>query len=882
MSHSYIDRNSILDQLRKVVGGRQPIFELRCINQNYCRSGLFNDLERLADSAFEANQSGANCFVSLNQIRVEPSRINNTLGSKAISAQDIERIESILIDVDPIRPSNCASSEEEKRAASEVLKKVLVRLNELGWPAPAIIDSGNGYHAIYSADIPNEQGSLVKTLLDTLAWNFNNESAKVDVTVADPSRVTRLPGTMNYKGTESNERPHRIAKLLKEAKRDKPITADQLGNDIQTLTKSYFAEREIKVSEDDLEEARHWLSTQRIPNFAGSNDKVLSRLAASLVIDLAIPLLEAIELMQDFRDERQIEWDNLKITQICRWACSKIPGSKDRFGKRQVLKRLIEDESKKSDADRLVELVLPIHRLSYTGENETYASVPLPTGGVVNLRITSIEYRNRLTGIFYETFDKIPSSLAMTNAIETLSGQAVINGQQCETRLRIASNNGKTYIDIGDAEWNCITIDETGWRLGVDPPVLFRRGAGFDKLPIPDLDGNIGPLIEFLNVGGENDFILMVAFLLIGFNCRSEYPVLLLYGEQGTSKSTTAMLLRSLLDPNIAPLRNNPRNDDDFATAGYNNHVVVFDNLSYIDGNLSDNLCRMSTGATLSKRQQYTNRDEVLVRYKNLVILNGITELAQRPDLLNRAITIDLPKIQKRRSSKEFWDGFSSAAPKILGGLLDAVAYAMANPTNTDAELPRMAEFCRFVMSAEPELARQWNEYIASSERTDLREWKVGDFYQAYMDNIDQCSVTAVEQIPFLRHLETLLKKSFPFPVRLPATELLTNLKKTAESKGEDTKKGTGWPQSGTAMGSMLQRLVPIFRELGISASRERKSGGNRERNWVIEWIFPPEDLGECTPRTKSLEGRPGHSGQTTASDNEISMYIDNIIELNS
>lgn len=189
MSHSYIDRNSILDQLKKVVGDRHPTFELRCISNRGCRSGLFNDLELLADSAFEANQSGTNCYISLNQIRVEPSRINNTLGSKAISAQDIERIESILIDVDPIRPSNCASSEEEKRAASEVLKKVLVRLNELGWPAPAIIDSGNGYHAIYPADIPGKQGSLIKTFLDTLAWNFNNESAKVDITVGDPCRV---------------------------------------------------------------------------------------------------------------------------------------------------------------------------------------------------------------------------------------------------------------------------------------------------------------------------------------------------------------------------------------------------------------------------------------------------------------------------------------------------------------------------------------------------------------------------------------------------------------------------------------------------------------------------------------------------------------------
>lgn len=833
MSVVCTNQDTIRTQLLQVIRNRRPV-ELRCIKDGRCNSGLFDDPDRLAHEALQANQSGANCYVSLNKIHVAQAGVTNALGSKAITAEGVTRIESILVDIDPVRPSKTGSTDEEKKAAVAVLDELVSELEKLGWPQPLNIDSGNGCHAIFPTDLATENCQSIKLLLYALSQRFDTKHVKVDTSVADPSRVTRLPGTFNYKGLATDERPHRMAQVVKAAVRTELVTLQQIHDAIFELSTSRLTSDQT-ASDADLEEARQWLSEQRNTGEATSNEKALSKLAAALVIDIGLSTKNASALLKDYRDQHKGRWTNKQIDELCLWACTKIASSMDRFGKKQILvKTCGDDESKKSDADRLVDLVLPTHRLSYTSEKETYASVPLPTGGVVNFRTTSIDYRHRLTGTFYEVIGKIPSATSVSNAIETLSGLALINGEQCETCLRVAAKDGVYYVDTGDAEWNCIAIDKDGWRIITDPPVMFRRGTGFETLPTPSRDGNIGPLIDYLNVSGEKDFILLIAFLLVGFNAQSEYPVLLLYGEQGTSKSTTAIILRSLCDPNIAPLRNNPRNDDDFATAGYNNHVVVFDNLSYIDGNLSDNLCRMSTGATLSKRQQYTNRDEVLVRYKNLVILNGITDLAQRADLLNRAITIDLPKIRKRRSSTEFKESFQLVAPRILGGLLDAVAWAQANPITGDVELPRMAEFCRFIMSAEPELARQWNEFIADDGRVDSTEWKVGDFYRAYMDNIDQSSVTAAEQVPFLHHLERLLGQSPCLTVRMSATSLLSKLKSMAGMEGEATFKGTGWPQSGTAMGSMLQRLVPVFRELGITAVRERKSGGNRERTWVL------------------------------------------------
>ena len=58
---------------------------------------------------------------------------------------------------------------------------------------------------------------------------------------------------------------------------------------------------------------------------------------------------------------------------------------------------------------------------------------------------------------------------------------------------------------------------------------------------------------------------------------------------------------------------------------------------------------------------------------------DGRLETVSRPDLLDRAIIIDLPRIpdDRRRSRREFWSAFEAARPRILGALLTAVSTAL-------------------------------------------------------------------------------------------------------------------------------------------------------------------------------------------------------------
>lgn len=108
------------------------------------------------------------------------------------------------------------------------------------------------------------------------------------------------------------------------------------------------------------------------------------------------------------------------------------------------------------------------------------------------------------------------------------------------------------------------------------------------------------------------------------FRPTPPYLVLVLYGEQGSAKSTTTRVIRQLVGPGQSPLRSEPKEQQDLLIAARNNWVVAFDNLSHLPGWLSDAICRLSTGGGLGKRQLYTDQDEIILD-------------AQRPDSGDRS-----------------------------------------------------------------------------------------------------------------------------------------------------------------------------------------------------------------------------------------------------
>src|SRR5215831_9944229 len=226
--------------------------------------------------------------------------------------------------------------------------------------------------------------------------------------------------------------------------------------------------------------------------------------------------------------------------------------------------------------------------------------------------------------------------------------------------VRIAEHEGHIYLDLADAAWRAAEIGPQGWRVIGEPPVRFRRPPGMLPLPMPQRGGSLGQLGSFFNLSGRDDLVLVTAWLLAALRHGKPYPLLVISGEQGSSKTMLAKMLRALIDPNVAPVRSVPREERDLFIAANNGHVLAFDNLSALPPWLSDALCRLASGGSFAVRQLYTDQDEVLFHAARPVILNGIEDVVSRPDLADRALFLTLPWVSqvRRRPEQKLWQEF--------------------------------------------------------------------------------------------------------------------------------------------------------------------------------------------------------------------------------
>jgi len=62
----------------------------------------------------------------------------------------------------------------------------------------------------------NDEGSkkYVQSLLKNLATEFDNDTVKIDTSVFNASRITKVVGTIARKGIESDARPYRMARVI--------------------------------------------------------------------------------------------------------------------------------------------------------------------------------------------------------------------------------------------------------------------------------------------------------------------------------------------------------------------------------------------------------------------------------------------------------------------------------------------------------------------------------------------------------------------------------------------------------------------------------------------------------------------------------------------
>jgi hypothetical protein len=462
---------------------------------------------------------------------------------------------------------------------------------------------------------------------------------------------------------------------------------------------------------------------------------------------------------------------------------------------------------RKSQADHLIEITNRDGvELFRSPDGSTFADI-ISDGHRETWPTKSAAFRGWLKRTYYTETGGAPGSEAMTTAMGVIEAQALFDGVEREVHLRVAEQGDRIYLDLCDTRWRAIEITPDGWSILDDPPVRFRRTTGMLPIPDPVRGGSVDELRMHLHVD-DVAYVLAVSWLLAILRGRGPYPILALTGEQGTGKSLTAQRLRALVDPHSAPLRSLPRDSRDLYVAAINGYVLVFDNLSAISTDISDALCRLSTGGGFATRALYTDHTEVIFDGQRPIALTSITDVASRSDLADRLLLVRLEVIPdtERRTEAELHNSFDEARPRILGALLDVVAHGLMQLPQTRLDrLPRMADYATWVRACETGI------------------WAAGMHMAAYETNRAEAVDVVLDADPIAMALRHHMEGRAEHVTT--ATELLIALGRVV---GDHVRRGRQWPGNARALSGQLARLGPALRRIGIEVEHFREGGSGR------------------------------------------------------
>ncbi len=403
---------------------------------------------------------------------------------------------------------------------------------------------------------------------------------------------------------------------------------------------------------------------------------------------------------------------------------------------------------------------------------------------------------------------KLPPQRAVTSVLEAIEARARFAVETAPVEVRIGCDvsemGSNYYLDLGDAIGQAIKFGDGGWSLVTQPGAHFRRPPGQLPLPVPSVDGSIELLRPFVNVV-ESEFRLLVAWMAAALRPVGPYPILAIQGEQGSAKSTLARVVRELIDPQAGALLAEPRSTQDLMITAVNGWLLAYDNVSAVPGWLSDSLCRLASGGGFATRALYSDQERLVLHACRPVILNGIDDFVRKGDLIDRCVFLRLPAIEPagRRAEDEFWRAFHEAQPRILGGLLDAVAAGLRTLATVHvAALPRMADFARLGEAVGRGLG-----------------WSEGEFLAAYAENRREATSSVIDG-SVLAGIIVKLAQS-PFGIKewtQSASDMLHNLRPYAGSKARCAL----LPKTAAALGSELRRLSPQLREHGVAVMFNR------------------------------------------------------------
>lgn len=490
-----------------------------------------------------------------------------------------------------------------------------------------------------------------------------------------------------------------------------------------------------------------------------------------------------------------------------------------------------DENVKETQAETIIRLVEKNNAvLFHDTANEPYAAVTVNNHKEV-WAMNSGNFNIWLNGLYYKEKNKPIRKESLTQAIAVLSAKAIFDNEKAiPLSTRVAKTENVFWYNLSNPKWQAVKITADCWEVEDNPPILFNRYRHQKSQVAPKSSGDINKIFDYLNI--KEYHTLFLCWLVSCFVPDIPHPMPIFYGEKGAAKSTSCALLKKLIDPSELETLTIQKSTRSMAVNLQQHWFLPFDNISKISGEISDTLCRAITGGGIQQRKLHTDADDYIFTFKRCISLNGINNVANRPDLLDRAILIELSRIseENRKELSEIEKDFEENLPFILGCIFDILSKAMKiYPTVKLDRLPRMADFARWGYAI--------GEALGNLGQVFLDEYR--ENYNRQNIEIINNNVVAILMVSFMKSRDNWTGR---------VSDLQNEFIALAPSLGINTK-SVEFPAQPNVLSRRLNEIQSNLEGIGIKFETDPKSDGTHI-------IVTNEKISQLPPYHISINGK--------------------------
>lgn len=426
----------------------------------------------------------------------------------------------------------------------------------------------------------------------------------------------------------------------------------------------------------------------------------------------------------------------------------------------------------------------------------------------------------------------------LSEIIENLYAHAEVDDHKIEVNLRVGeTESGDIELDLGNIEAERVLLQNGKAILkSSGSKTLFVRPETMLPLPAPTEPGDWRLILPFLNMSKEHQFLVVawMTFVMTHPRGKTAYPILFVRGPQGSGKSQLCRrVIRLFVDNNSAGIQILPSNVKDMAISARSQYVLMYDNVRSLTKRQSDDLCVMATGGSISTRRLYTDQEESMLAVNAPIVLNGIPNAIEEPDLASRTVTILALPIEgeKRRDDSDMAHDLQSKSGAIFQGLLDICAKALQSVPDAKVLHPeRLMSFCRWLAAVEPALGMA-----------------PGALQLAYSNNLRDAALEKVGENALAVSVLNFAKTATNSRWEGTSTQLIAELNKIAPP--HTIHRNSEWPQNAISLSKRLISVASMLKlqgiEIGFSHGTQRK----------IEIIYHPPKTGNSLDGPEEPDG---------------------------